>query len=158
MYHIAYNNKDNEALILLDENWCYSNYLVGLLSSVFRLQVNEQSLLCKMINVPRNKLFLRYQAQKVPFYLMINGYEEKDAVFVKTVINIHIFRIQKDADIISSHVICKLQFNDDMDLSLKTRIVPHRNENSLKGELKTDCCFCPPAVVCVVLSISCMKK
>lgn len=40
---------------------------------------------------------------------------------------------------------------------MKTRIAPHGNENSHKAALMSECCMCPPVVICISLTISTIK-
>lgn len=56
------------------------------------------------------------------------------------------------ANVICSDVIYKLQVRDENDLSLKVRIAPHGNEDSLKHKLRSDCAMCIPVGMLILIS------
>lgn len=92
-----------------------------------------------------NKPFLKYQAQAFPQFTLSTSYNQEKKDFKKTVKVVPLFEIPSPASIISSHVLYKLEVNDDLSLKLKACIAPHRNEDCVKNSLIFDGSMCPPA-------------
>lgn len=51
-----------------------------------------------------------------------------------------------------------LREEDDHSSSIKARIAPHQNEDSIRMRLKTERCMCSPTGVRIVLSFESLKK
>ena len=62
----------------------------------------------------------------------------------------------KSANIISSHTLYKVKSNDNGQLYIKARIVPHGNRDRMKSVLKTDSNSCSPIGLRLVCSIGTM--
>lgn len=111
-----------------------------------------------MFNHFGNRPFLRYQAQGFSSFPLLNDYQEEEEDFKKRVKVIAIANVPVNANVISSHVLYKLKINDEKMLKLKAGISPHGNEDSLKGELKSDCAMCSPMGFRILLSISALFR
>lgn len=72
--------------------------------------------------------------------------------------SVHVSLVPKNANVISSHVIYTLKVNEDKSLSIRARIAPHGNEDSLRHELKSDCSMCSPSGIRFVLAIAALCK
>ena len=67
---------------------------------------------------------------------------------------VHVSKVPKSANIISSHTLYKAKSNDNSEFNIKARIVPHGNLDSMKSVQKTDDISCSPIGVRVVCSIA----
>lgn len=158
VHHINYEDGDAESLKLEDEEWRFGATLSS--SSVFTghsLISNEQHVLSLMLETLGNKSFMRHHAQGFQQAVLYKAYQEQELEFVKRVSRIPISEVPESANVISSHTIYKIKFNDDKSLKLKARIAPHGNEDSLKNDLRSECCMCSPSGVRIVLSIASLR-
>ena len=150
-----YDDGDNEALIINEENWRFSNSLhSSTVSALPMLESNEQVCIGKMFYFFGNKPFLRFQAQGFDQAALENAYSAEEAAFLKTVQPIPRSAVPEDANVIGSHTIYKVKANDDKSLKLKARIAPHGNEDSMKADMKSECCICSPTGVRIVLTFA----
>lgn len=89
---------------------------------------------------------------------MINAYKKEEEAFKRTVREIPRDSVPTDSNVISSHVLYKLKLNDDNSLKLKGRIAPHGNQDSMKMDLRSDCCMCSPTGLRLVLMLAALNK
>lgn len=66
---------------------------------------------------------------------------------------VSISEITPYANVIYSHSVYKIKLEDDNKLLLKARIAPHGNEDSMKGQIRTDCSSCSPTSIRIMLTI-----
>lgn len=85
-----------------------------------------------MLDHFENKMFLNKPSQAFPSSKLSVAFYIEERDFKKTVQSIAINKIPKAPNIINSHVIYKIKHNDDKNLNLKARIVPHGNEDSMR--------------------------
>ena len=99
-----------------------------------------------------------HHAQGFPQYAIMNSYEAEELEFKKHVKPVLISDIPPDANVISSHTVYKIKMEENNQLRLKARIAPHGNEDSMKDQLKTDCCMCSPIGIRIILTIATIMK
>ena len=87
-----------------------------------------------------------------------NAYREEEAMFMKTVREISINKVQKGSNIIKSYVIYKFKANVDGSLKMKARIAPHVNKDKDRDMLKTASAQCPPTAMRILASIATIMK
>ena len=155
-YHtVTYDDGDTEALLINEENWRFANTLQSsTVTSLPMLESNEQTSVGRIFDFFGNKPFLRHQAQGFDQAALENAYSAEETAFLKTVQPIPRSAVSDDANIIGSHTIYKIKSNDDKSLKIKARIAPHGNEDSMKSEMKSDCCICSPTGVRIVLTFA----
>ena len=153
---ISYDDGDKEELTLSDETWRALPALNSIVSGK-KLESNEQTTLALMLDTFGNKPFLRQHAQGFEQAVIACSYRDQEIEFCKRVRRVPIPDIPAQANVIRSHVIYKVQVNDDSSLSLKTRIAPHGNEDSQKRDLRTECCMCPPSGIRIMLAVASMS-
>lgn len=90
--------------------------------------------------------------QGFPQYILHNNYLSEEDLFKEKVQVARNNKVDKNANIISSHVIYKIKVNNDGTLKLKARRAPHGNENITKNMLRTYSCMGPPTGVHILLS------
>ena len=100
-----------------------------------------------------SKEFLLHQAEGLPTFVTENAYNEEENKFKKQVKEIHVSKIPKNSNVITSHVLYKIKTLDDSSLLCKDRIAPHGNKDKYKESLKTDAQTCPPIGLRILLSI-----
>ena len=122
------------------------------------LASNEQVDFQSMFNHFGNRPFLMSQAQGFPQACIINAYKREEESFKHTVRVVTRDTVPSNANVISSHVIYKIKLNDDNSLKLKARIAPHGNQDSMKTDLRSDCCMCSPTGLRIVLMIASLHK
>lgn len=66
--------------------------------------------------------------------------------------------VPKSVNNIGIHTIYMLKQNIDHPLKVKVRFEPHRNEDSDKDMLKTDCCMCPTSDILVIASTATISQ
>ena len=160
-HNIEYDDGEDEVLDMTDGTWRFStgnttSSSVSAQSSQF--SSIEPVVLQEMQNHFGNKSFMRHQAQGFPQFALVNAYNAEETSFKKTAEPVRVSKIPPDANIISSHVIYKVKMNDDKALKLKARIAPHGNEDSLKHDLRSDCCVWPLTGIRLLLSMASLRK
>lgn len=77
---------------------------------------------------------------------------------MKTVKKVYISNVRREAKIINSNVLYKVEILDDGSKLVKARVAPHENKDSMKDELKKDSAICSPVGIRVALSVCSIKK
>lgn len=103
-----------------------------------------------MMEMLGQRPFMNHRAQGFEQSAMIKAYENEEAKHIKTVQRIPRWKISRDANVVSSHVVYRIKVEDDDSLRLNARIAPHGNEDSDTENSKTDCCMCPPEGILVL--------
>lgn len=83
--------------------------------------------------------------------------EQEDLEFCKNLQPTHKSKIPVNAQIFFSHTVDRLNLNDEESLKLKGRISTHRNEDNIKGDLRSDFCMCLPYGEIIILSVSALR-
>ena len=96
------------------------------------LTSNEDEIPSSYVPVYGQKPFTKFQAQWLPLYSLINSYKSEEEPFTKTFELVHGSDMQKDSNIITSHVIYKVKSNDDGTFKMKARIAPQRQQRQRK--------------------------
>ena len=161
-HNIDYTDGDKECLSLKNETWKFtadetlqSN---NLNLTTHSLTSNAEAVISSYLQVFGQRPFMKFQAQGLPLYPLINSYQLEEDSFIKTVKLVHVSDVPKDANIITSHVIYKVKSNDDGTYKMKARIAPHGNKDKEKEQLKTDSCPCPPTGIRMLLSLATIMK
>lgn len=118
------------------------------------LESSEQGVLKSFIKVFGHKNFMKFQAQGLPTFPMVNAYAREESVFKKNIKLVPIAKVPKAANIITSHVIFNVKINDDTSYTMKARIAPHGNKDREKAKLKTDSSTCAPTGIRILLSLA----
>ena len=100
------------------------------------------------------KEFTLSQAQGLPRFVLHNSYVAQEKSYLDHAKKIHVSKLPKSANIISSHTLYKVKSNDNGQLYIKARIVPHGNRDRMKSVLKTDSNSCSPIGLRLVCSIA----
>lgn len=66
--------------------------------------------------------------------------------------------VPMDANVISSHVVYKVKKDGDSSLTLKARICPHGDRDTMKDDFRNDSAMAQYCVIPVMLSIASMFK
>ena len=98
--------------------------------------------------------FTASQAQGLPSFVLDNAYSEQEKKYLEHAKKIHVSKIPKKSNIITSHTLYKVKSNDEGKLYIKARIVPHGNRDKMKHVLKTDSSSCSPIGLRIVCSIA----
>lgn len=158
--NIDYTDGQKESLNMTDEVWRYTET-----TTVNNVQIPEravksskQDVLGRFITEFGHKEFMQFQAQGLPSFPLSNAYKEEEDTLKRTVQMVHISKVPKDANIITSHVIYKVKPNDDGSSKVKARIAPHNNQDAEKLNLKTDYSVCPPIGIRILLSLAVIFK
>lgn len=105
-----------------------------------------------------NKQFMGYEATGFPQFALSNAYNYEEAEFTKTVECVSLTDVPENANVISSHVLYKININDDKSLKLKARIAPHGNEDCMKDDLKSACSMCSSVGLRILLLTASLQK
>ena len=70
-----------------------------------------------------------HQAQGLPTHITENAYNAEEKEFKKSCGVIHVSKLPRNANIISSHVLYKIENPDDGSKKCKARIAPHGNRD-----------------------------
>lgn len=154
---ITYDDGDIESLTMDNEQWRYTAS-ASTVSGLKTLTSNSEHTLSQLLETFGNKPFMLHHAQGFCQAPLIDAYKLEEDSFKQTVREVHRDNIPQHANIISSHTIYKIKINDDQTLKLKARIAPHGNEDSLKNELKSDCCMCAPVGIRIILMVATLNK
>ena len=87
-----------------------------------------------------------------------NVYREEEAKFMKMSVNFPSGSPPKGSNIITSHVIYKVEEIDDGSLKMKAKIAPHGNKDKDRDLLKTDSAQFPPTDKRILVSIATIMK
>lgn len=82
------------------------------------------------------------------------SYKKNKEVFFNSVKKVSRNSISSNANVISSHVLYKVNVKSDGLFSSKVRIASHGNEDSIKLELRFESCMCYSIGIRAVLSVS----
>lgn len=107
----------------------------------------------EILSVFGNRPFMFHHAQRRPRYAIINAYEAEDAEFKKHFKPVLLSNIPTDANIISRHTTYKIKMDGNNQLCFKARSDPHRNDHSIKDQLRTDCFMCSLTGIRLILTI-----
>ena len=110
-----------------------------------------------MLNVPGQKPFMLHETQVFPQQTLYKAYNEEEVELKEHFKCVPISDISANANIISSHTIYKIKFDENDNLRLKGRIAPHGNEDSQREELRSDCTMCAPVGIRVVATVATIR-
>lgn len=111
-----------------------------------------------MLDMFGNKPSLKNRAQGFEHAVISKSYHAQEVEVLKQVGWIPTAEEPSDANMMCSRVSHKMEHKNDNLLTLKARIAPHGNEDSMKPEVKTDCCTCFSSEIRLLLSLSPCKK
>lgn len=103
------------------------------------------------------KTFLKQQAKAFEQFVLHKTYDTEEPLFLKTVKFLPRGDVRKGANMINSHTLYEVNSNDDASFMLNARIIPHGNEDALRGRLSSDCATCPPDGLRLIESIASLK-
>lgn len=129
---------------------------VGILDQI--LISNEHNVLKEMMGVFGNRPFMLHHSQALDQYPPVNVYKHKLDVFIKQVREVLRSSVLRDANNISSHTLYKVKTNDNSSLQQNAITAPHGNDDTIKDEIKSDCCMRPPIGIRLILSAASMRK
>lgn len=124
--------------------------------SLLTLESNKQEQLRTIFAFFGNMSFMRHQDEGFDKAVIRTAYKKEQNAFCETVTLVARSDVPSNANIINSHTNYKVKINGYQSLLLKARIAPHSNKNSLKHELRTDCCICSPIGLRIVLMMAAM--
>lgn len=104
-----------------------------------------------------NKTSLKLQAQEFEQFLCLKEYSAEDAAFLETRKIVPRVDASNEVNVIISHTLDNMKTNDGAFFTLKTSIVSHCNENTLRRLLSSGCATCPPIELLLTESIASLK-
>ena len=102
------------------------------------------------------KEFTMSQAQELSGYVLNDAYFDQEKYYLDHVKVVHVSKIPKSKNIISSHTLYSVKTNENNNPYIKARIIPHGNHDRLRSVGKTHAYFCFPIgdrIVCSIASI-----
>lgn len=157
---IKYDDGDEGSLDLRHEPWRFASSPVAeALTAVLPLLASSaQQDIGQYMSCFGNKSFLHHQAQGLAQHALQSAHNVEEEIFKKHVEVVPRSNISHDVSFIRSHVVYKVKLEDDGLFMMKARIAPHRNGDSIKEYLRTDCASCAPTEISIVLSVCTIRK
>lgn len=154
---ILYKDGDVEQLDLSEEAWrfCSANTNSRTISTV---ESDLPKVLSSMLEYFRNRFFMRRETQGFPLYSLHHAYKIEETDLKETCTALPVSEAPSDANVIFSHVLYMVKVMDDHPLKMKARIAPHKNEDSQRLELRSECFMCSPVGVRALLSTAALRK
>lgn len=106
------------------------------------LDFSEQEVLSVHNGAAWATLFLLYDSQRFEQSVFHNKYEREKQKCIATVERVQRSQVPRDANIMSSHVVCKIKVEDHDSFRLKARTTVHGSEDSDRENLWSDCFTC----------------
>lgn len=104
-----------------------------------------------------NICYMLHQSPEYSQHIMYSTFEKEKLEFNHHVLLVKINDIRADSNVISRNTIFSIKIVENGSLKLQSRISPYSNEDSIKYQIKTDCCFCRTVGIKIVLSIAPIK-
>ena len=150
-YGINYDDGDTEVLDIANEVWWTLQSSQVIIFDISSIQCEALDAYFKMFD---HKDFMLHHVEGFYPHPVWNAYLEEEFKFMKTVREVPINDVPKNANVITSHVIYKIEANEDGTFKMKARIAPDGNKDRDRHILKTDCSQCPPTGFRILASIS----
>lgn len=103
-------------------------------------------------------MFHRHRAYGFPKCVLQEAYNSEKECFKRTMSVITRSSVPGSASFVCSHVLYKIENKENNPPKLEAGIAPHRNEDSVKRELRSDCSMCGTLDVKNAISISTIRK
>ena len=152
---VNYDDGDKEKLDMQENIWRLLHSNQAGVSDVSAVQTKALQEYFKLFG---HKDFMLNQAEGLPPHPIWNAYRQEEAKFMKTVREVSVNKVPKGSNLVTSHVIYKVQANDDGSLKMKARIAPHGNKDKDRDLLKTDSAQCPPTGIRILVSVATIMK
>lgn len=150
-YVVHYDEGGVGTLILDNENWKYCAVIFPRSSEWKSTHLHD---LKTFLDYFGNRPFMKFEERTFSQYLFQIAYKNEENSFKKIVMEIPIQDVPDDANKINSHVLYKVNVNNDMSVKLKARIACHGNKELLKDTLRTDVSMCPPVELRIIISVA----
>lgn len=158
-HQIDYDDGDIEKLDMAKEKWKFQNSDVMIGNDIHispgdDLQSAEKEASLMYFERFKYKDFLISHTEGLPSFVVENSYKKEEEAFTSKVKKVHVSKIPKSSNTITSHAFYKCKQTDDGSIIVKTRIAPPGNKDKEKEGLKTDSAVCSPLGIRVLLTLA----